>query len=251
MSAVVERGSMLQIRDNNLIFHACVPCDAEGNFLSLEVDGKPYAGKALFEQLHKVVWRAFKQRTQADLDMLWYLWCGPRSPLFGKDKMTTFESYFVADKAAHKEHNNSYFSLLHNKEFCERVLAEWGLSGASGLIVNGHVPVKIAQGESPVKKSGLAVTIDGAFSEAYGDHGYTLVLESTRTFIAQHHRFESVQNAIDHGHDIIPTVQALKTFDEPRRVGDTEEGDAIRQRIALLELLITAYEEHTLAERRS
>ena len=118
-----------------------------------------------------------------------------------------------------------------------------------GLIVNGHVPVKIEKGESPLKKSGKAITIDGAFSEAYGDHGYTLVLEADRTNLALHHHFESVEAAVKSGVDIIPQVTLIREFKEPRRVGDTERGAELRARICLLEQLIEAYRENVLPQR--
>ena len=133
---------------------------------------------------------------EPDLDQLWYLWSGPLSPLFGKDRITTLERDFIADAEAHHETKNPYFNLIHDSAFCEKVLAEFGVDPVRGLIVNGHVPVKIEKGEDPVKRSGKAITIDGAFSEAYGDYGYTLVLEADRTFLARHHRFESVEAAI-------------------------------------------------------
>ena len=120
-------------------------------------------------------------RQTSDLDFLWYLWSGPRSPLFGKDRIATLERDFIADKHAHEETKNPYFTLIHEEGFCDRVLHEFHACPARGLIVNGHVPVKIEKGESPLKRSGKAITIDGAFSEAYGDHGYTLVMEAGQT----------------------------------------------------------------------
>jgi fructose-1,6-bisphosphatase-3 len=162
--------------------------------------------------------------------------------------MATFETYFVADKATHKETKNPYFKLIHTTDFCEKIFREFGVSASDGLIVNGHVPVKLEQGESPLKQGGKAITIDGAFSEAYGDKGYTLVLEPSRTFLAQHHHFESVRDAITQGADIIPTIQDVRKYDNPRTVGDTEKGDEIRHEIAALENLIRAYQENIISE---
>jgi len=171
MCFVEERGAMLAVRDENVIFHACVPVDAAGEPLDLLVDGKPQRGKALFTALDGVVRRAFRERRTSDLDVLYYLWAGPRSPLFGKDRMATFETYFVADKATHKETKNPYFELIHDKAFCKRIATELGGTG-DVLIVNGHVPVKLEAGESPLKRSGMAVTIDGAANrlESRGAH---------------------------------------------------------------------------------
>ncbi|MEW6731211.1 MAG: fructose-bisphosphatase class III [Acidobacteriota bacterium] len=249
MRYVTQKGAMYLKRDHNLIFHGCVPVDAEGNFLTMRIDGKEYKGKALFDALNVSVQRAFRNHDQRDLDMLWYLWTGPLSPLFGKDKMATFETYFIADKATHKETKNPYFKLIHTPEFCQRVFREFGSSPDHGLIVNGHVPVKLEQGESPLKQSGKAVTIDGAFSEAYGDKGYTLVLDATRTYLAQHHHFESVSDAITQGADIIPKVQDISVFDQPRLIANTEKGEELRHEIAVLKMLIRAYQNNIISEQ--
>jgi fructose-1,6-bisphosphatase-3 len=250
MRFVEQRGAMWLVRDDTLIFHGCVPVDAEGNFLAMPVDGEELRGRALFDKLNQVVHRAFYRHAPADLDLLWYLWAGPLSPLFGKDRMATFETYFIADKETHKETKNPYFSLIHTKEFCARLFAEFGVDAQRGLIVNGHVPVKLEKGENPVKKSGQAVTIDGAFSEAYGDKGYTLVLQAAGIELAQHHHFESMEEAVTHGADIIPKIESIRSYSEPRRVADTETGAAIRREIQVLELLIAAYRANILSESR-
>ena len=244
-----RKGRMHLRRDDNLIFHGCVPVDEAGGFLPMRVHGVEYRGLALFEALDRAVHHAFRDREPWQLDLLWYLWCGPLSPLFGKDKIATFESYFIADKAAHHETKNPYFKLIHEKDFCRKVLRDFGVDEARGLIVNGHVPVKIEQGESPIKKSGQAITIDGAFSEVYGDNGFTLVLDADRTYLARHHHFESVADAITQGADIVPTIQDVAVFDPPRRVSDTQEGDTLRHEISALETLLRAYRENLLPER--
>ena len=249
MTYLERKGRMHLVRDYNLIFHGCVPVSEEGEFLPFSVDGTEYRGRGLYEALNTAIHAAFRERQQGHLDLLWYLWCGPLSPLFGKDKIATFEMYFVADKATHQETKNPYFKLIHEKGFCRRILEDFGVDAEHGLIVNGHVPVKIEQGESPIKRSGQAITIDGAFSEVYGDNGYTLVLDADRTYLAQHHHFESISEAITQGADIIPTVQDVSVFERPRRVADTGEGDTLRHEIAALELLLRAYRENILPER--
>ena len=168
--------------------------------------------------------------------------------MFGKDRIATFERDFISDKASHHESKNPYFAQIHNAEFCRKLLSEFELSPNEGLIVNGHVPVKVEKGESPVKRSGKAITIDGAFSEAYGDRGYTLVLEPSRIVLAEHHHFESVEAAIRDGVDIIPGVQEIRVFDHPRRTRDTERGQRIRYQIEMLERLIDAYRTNRLHE---
>ncbi len=243
-----DRGSMWLRRDDHLVFHGCVPVDEEGRFLPFEVDGAPRAGLDLFTALERVVVRALDARAPADVDLMWYLWSGPLSPLFGKDRITTLERDLIADPATHVETKNPYFRLIHEAPFCEGVLREFGCDPDRGLIVNGHVPVQIDKGESPLKRSGKAITIDGAFSAAYGDHGYTLVLEAEGTFLGRHHHFESVEAAVRDGVDIIPTTAVVRQWDRPRRVADTERGEEIRAEIGLLERLIAAYRTHALRE---
>ncbi|CAN5840497.1 fructose-1,6-bisphosphatase [soil metagenome] len=248
MKYLVGQGSMSLIRDDHLIIHGCVPVDETGEFLPMEIDGRPRIGRALFEAIDEVLARALREPNDKNRDLLWYLWCGPKSPLFGKDKIATLEMDLVADKSTHVETKNPFFQLIHEPEFCEKVLAEFGVDPDRGLIVNGHVPVKIEQGESPLKRSGKAITIDGAFSEAYGDHGYTLVLEPERTVLARHHHFESVESAVRDGVDIIPHVTEIRRWDPPRTVADTEQGEQIRQDIALLERLVRAYRQNHLRQ---
>jgi fructose-1,6-bisphosphatase-3 len=248
MRFVARRGMTYLIRDRHLVFHGCVPVDDAGEFLPLQVDGTPRQGRALFEALNMVVHRAFRDKHLNDLDMLWYLWTGPRSPMFGKDKMATFESYFIDDKTTHHETKNPYFRLIHTPEFCQRVLAEFDVDPTAGMIVNGHVPVKVEQGEQPLKDSRQAITIDGAFSEAYGDRGYTLILDHNGTHLAEHTHFESVTEALTRGADIIPKIQEVQRYDQLRRVADTEHGTAIRGEIEVLKRLVVAYQEHVIQE---
>lgn len=253
MRFVERHGAMSLRRDRALVFHGCMPVDDAGRPLAIAIDGVERSGRALFDALEHKVRKAFHDAStgraaQQDLDWFWYLWSGPVSPLFGKDKMATFETYFVADKATHAEHKNAYFKKIHEAPFCEQVLGELGGDVAQGLIVNGHVPVKLDAGESPMKRSGRAVTIDGAFSEAYGDKGYTLILDALGTRLAQHHHFESIEEAVERGADIIPTMEELARWDVPRTIGETETGAALRHEIAALEALLAAYETHALAE---
>lgn len=257
MMYLLRRGSMYLLRDDHLIFHACVPVDEAGAFLPFEVDGQEVAGKALFDAVDRVLARVLDDATagvpeaapevrEADRDLMWYMWCGPRSPLFGKDKIATLEIDLVDDHGVQAETKNPYFNLIHDAGFCERVLGEFGASPERGLIVNGHVPVKIEKGESPLKRSGKAITIDGAFSEAYGDHGYTLVLEPERTLLATHHHFDSVEAAVREGKDIIPSISVIRSHDPPRTVGDTERGQELRRELVWLERLVQAYRENRL-----
>ncbi len=250
MSFIVKHGALWAVRDHTVIFHGCVPVDHHGEVLSLKVDGEERSGRPLFSALESVVRRAFRKGAGDvgdDADWFWYLWTGPRSPLFGKDRMATFENYFVEDASTHKETKNPYFQLIHDGEFCRRIAASFGVH-EDALIVNGHVPVNVEKGEKPVKNGGNAITIDGAFSEAYGDRGYTLVLSPDRVSLAEHHHFDSVADAITMGADIIPRVTIVRKYGTSRRVGDTERGTLLREQIGALERLITAYKEGSLLE---
>ncbi len=246
MTFVASRGRMALRRDHCAIFHGCMPVDEAGQFLPLTIDGEPRTGKALFDAVDAIVQRAFRKHAAADIDLLFYLWTGPVSPCFGKDRMATFETYFVADKATHKETKNPYFTLIHDPAFCGRVLRELGVDETRGYLVNGHVPVRLEQGETPIKNSGRAITIDGAFAAAYGDKGFSLVLDAKRMYLAQHHHFESPDAAVESGADIVPTVSDVHVYDQPRTVGDTEAGDAIRAEIAAIEELVAAFETNVI-----
>jgi fructose-1,6-bisphosphatase-3 len=252
MTWVVSHGQMSLRRDLCAIFHGCVPVDEAGAPLAFVVDGAPRRGKALFDAIEVVVQRAFRKGAAAvaelDRDLLFYLWTGPRSPCFGKDRMATFETYFVADTATHEETKNPYFTLIHDAAFCARILGEFGVDPAAGFLINGHVPVKLEDGEAPVKKSGRAITIDGAFAAAYGDKGFSLVLDARRIYLAQHHHFESAAAAVTQHADIVPTVSDVVVHERPRTVSDTETGDAIRAEIAVLEELVHAFEANMIRE---
>jgi fructose-1,6-bisphosphatase-3 len=250
MQWMVRHGGMWTRRNEVLFFHACVPVDAKGEPLSMNVDGRNVSGRELMDAFNSVVRRAVRKRwfgLDQDADWIWYLWGGPISPLFGKDKITTFESHFIADKEAQKEHKNPYFELLHDAEFVKKIGHLFGC-GDNVLIVNGHVPVKVEKGEQPVKKGGNAITIDGAFSEAYGDRGYTLVLKPDRIELAEHSPFEGVDATIAHGADILPTITTIRQYPAPRTIADTHQGDTLRRRIADLEALVRAYQEGVVRE---
>jgi fructose-1,6-bisphosphatase-3 len=157
MRWMIGQGSMYLRREEHLIFHGCVPVDELGDFLPMIIDGKPYTGRALFKAIETVIYRVIDTRRREDLDLLWYLWSGPQSPLFGKDRISTLEGSLIADKRSHHETKNPYFRLIHETWFCEKILVEFEVEPAQGLIVNGHVPVEVEKGESPLKRSGKAM----------------------------------------------------------------------------------------------
>jgi fructose-1,6-bisphosphatase-3 len=249
MRWMVTHGAMYLQREENLIFHGCIPVDEQGEFLPMIIDGKPFAGRAMMDAIESVVYRLLDHPEPDGLDLLWYLWSGPRSPLSGKDKITTFERDWVSEAKTHHETKNPYFSLIHEAWFCEKVLAEFGVDPEVGLIVNGHVPVKVEKGEPPLKRCGKAITIDGAFSEAYGDHGFTLVIEPHGTLLARHHHFESVEAAILRGIDMVPTIEPVRTWRSAKRVCDSMRGEEIRHAIGYLERLIDAYHRNDLPQK--
>ena len=248
MRWMVALGAMYLRREEHLIFHGCVPVDEQGEFLPMIIDGHPYTGIALFKAIENVVYRVIDAKTRGDLDLLWYLWSGPESPLFGKDRIATLERDLISDKRPHQETKNPYFRLIHEPWFCDKILAEFDVEREQGLIVNGHVPVEVEKGESPLKRSGKAITIDGAFSESLGDHGFTLVLEPHQTFLARHYHFESVEAAILRGADIIPSITVVRDWGRPKRLAESQRGRRLQSTIAQLERLIEAYRNHELRE---
>jgi len=250
MSWLTERGKMAIVRDKACIFHACIPVENDGSYQEITIDNEKVSGTKMFSSFDRVIKRAFRKGSNAqqdDKDWFYYLWAGPRSPLFGKDKMATFESYFIDEKSTHKETRNAWFKLIHDFTFTNNICKEMGVA-EGGLIVNGHVPVKVEKGESPVKDGGNAVTIDGAFSEAYGDRGYTLILDAEGETLAEHHGFSDPVSIVRSGEDIIPKMMPLREYTSPRLVKNTEQGIKIKHQIEALEGLINAYADGSIGE---
>ncbi|HYQ91410.1 MAG TPA: fructose-bisphosphatase class III, partial [Candidatus Competibacteraceae bacterium] len=189
---------------------------------------------------------------QYGMDALWYLWSGEQSPLFGKAKMATFERYFIADKSTHVEPRNAYYALRDEEDTARRILQEFGLDPETGHIINGHVPVKVKRGESPVKAEGKLIVIDGGFAKAYqqktGIAGYTLVANSHGLLLAAHEPFESTQQAIEQELDAAPQVGILEQYPVRKRVKDTDLGREIQQRLDELNALLRAYRTGLIKE---
>lgn len=245
------KGSLYKISNSNLLYHGCIPMDEKGNFLSVSIDGKDYSGRALYDILEKYARIAFYGREgsaerKKGGDLLWYLWEGPNSPAFGKDKMTTFERIYIEDKAAHKEKKNSYYQMLDNEEVLDKVLTEFGLPTEKSHIVNGHVPVEQKKGESPIKCNGKLLAIDGGFSKAYhgktGIAGYTLISNSYGMRLVAHEDFESAEAAIRNETDIVSDSYTVEKFSTRMYVGDTDIGKKLKESIKELEELRHAYE---------
>ncbi len=250
MLFVVRQGGMSLQRDEALIFHACMPTNEDGSFREPFLGDRKVGGGQLFHELEQIVRTTYRQGAHAvsqDLDYYYWLWAHPHSPLFGKSKMATFERYFLDDAATHKEVKDPYFSKVHEADFCRRVGKEFGMDD-DVLLVNGHVPVKVEKGEDPVKKGGNAVTIDGAFAEAYGDHGYTLVMGPNTIFLAEHSHFESINHFLDAEKDTIPSLRIIRQYEEPRTLAGTHEGHDIHAQLCSLNNLLQAYRSGEVTE---
>ena len=249
-----SKGGLYKVHNSNLLYHGCVPMDEEGNFLKVEVDGQEYAGKELYDVLEYYARKGFYSRhnvaeKRKGQDMLWYIWTGPNSPVFGKNKMATFERYFVKDKSTHTEVKNSYYRLMDNEEIVNKILREFNLDEVKSHIVNGHVPVEIKKGETPIKCGGKLLIIDGGFSKAYqsktGIAGYTLVSNSHGMRLVAHETFESKEDAIQRESDIFSDTILIETAVNRLRVSDTDIGRELQESIGYLELLLQAYQDGT------
>ena len=253
-----SKGGLYKVYNSNLLYHGCVPLDEEGNFLKVNVFGKEYSGKALYDILDTYARRGYyASRESGDKakgeDILWYIWTGPNSPVFGKDKMTTFERYFIEDK--HVETKNAYYRLYDNEEIVDKILREFGLDTTKSHIVNGHVPVERKKGESPIKCNGKLLVIDGGFSKAYqhktGIAGYTLVANSYGMRLVSHEPFESTEAAIRKESDIFSDSIVVETALRRQCVADTDIGVELKESIHQLEELLDAYREGVLVEKNS
>ena len=255
-----SKGGLYKVYNSNLLYHGCVPLDEEGSFLKVNVFGKEYSGKALYDILDTYARRGYyASRESGDKakgeDILWYIWTGPNSPVFGKDKMTTFERYFIEDKETHVETKNAYYRLYDNEEIEDKILREFGLDTTKSHIVNGHVPVERKKGESPIKCNGKLLVIDGGFSKAYqhktGIAGYTLVANSYGMRLVSHEPFESTEAAIRKESDIFSDSIVVETALRRQCVADTDIGVELKESIHQLEELLDAYREGVLVEKNS
>lgn len=253
-----SKGSMYKVYNSNLLFHGCVPLDEEGNFLKVNLFGKEYAGKALYDALDNYARKGYYGNRDSDeklkgQDIIWYIWAGPKSPVFGKDKMATFERYFLDDKETHKEKKNAYYRLYDREDILNKILIEFGLSTEKSHIVNGHVPVEQKNGESPIKCGGKLLVIDGGFSKAYqsktGIAGYTLVANSHGMRLVSHEPFESAETAIKNESDIFSDSIIVETSAARQRVADTDIGKELKVQIHQLEELLEAYREGLIVEK--
>ena len=248
---IYAKGSMYLVYNNNLLYHGCIPMTEEGEFAEYEISHERVKGKKLLdraEQIARVGYfgKAGQPETIYGQDFLWYLWCGVGSPVYGKNKMTSFERYFIADEEAWKEIKDPYYKYIEKKSVCAKILKEFGVDPDKfSHIINGHVPVKIKKGESPVKADGKLLVIDGGLSRAYqkqtGIAGYTLIFNSHGLLLSAHDAFESVKNAVATDDDMYSSLDIIDMAPTRLLVENTDTGKKIQKRINDLRALVEAF----------
>jgi fructose-1,6-bisphosphatase-3 len=251
-----SHGGMYLVHNGNLLFHGCIAMREDGEFMAFEMDGKRYEGKAFMDRLDRLARQGYFAtdviQKQVGQDVMWYLWSGSKSPLYGKHKMATFERYLLSDSQIQKEQMNPYYDLRDKAETAEKILREFGLDPATAHIINGHVPVRVKRGERPIKADGKLLVIDGGFSKAYqektGIAGYTLIFNSYGLLLAAHEPFESTQKAIEEELDIHSKTEILERNIDRIRVRDTDDGRKIQGRIDELNALLAAYRAGLIKE---
>mgnify|MGYP002603092406 CR=1 FL=1 len=257
MHFFLEAGSLYKVYNGNLLFHACVPLNADGTLMETDVYGTKFKGRALYDEMERYVRAAFFDADpvmrKRGRDLMWYLWLGQGSPLFAKSKMATFELYLIADKAARKEVKNPFYTFLNDEAVMAGIFEDFGLDPKTSRIVCGHVPVKVKDGEDPVKCGGRVLTIDGGFSKAYqpttGIAGYTLISNSYELILAAHEPLESTRAAVLKELDIHSSRSVIAWMENRMLVADTDKGKMIKERIADLEALLEAYRRGEIAEK--
>ncbi|UWD48039.1 fructose-1,6-bisphosphatase [Clostridioides difficile] len=257
VSFLFSKGSIYLKANSNLLIHGCVPLNEDGSFMSMNIMGKEYKGRVLMDKMESLAREGFFFKDKAEeklygMDIMWYLWTGKCSSLFGKDDMTTFERYFIAEKETHKENKNPYFKLRESDVACERIFEEFDLELDESHIINGHVPVESKNGESPIKANGKILVIDGGFSRAYqkttGIAGYTLIYNSRTLQLVSHEPFNSAEEAIANESDILSTTVVVEHKAKRKMVRDTDEGVKIQEEIEDLKLLLMAYKKGLIKE---
>ena len=258
MKCLFRNGCIYSVVNGNLLYHASIPLNEDGTLKDVLIQGSPFHGEALLKRAGALIREAYfgcedKDEYEFALDYIWYLWCGKNSPVFDKDKMATFERYFIDDKSTHVERKGNYFALRDDEAVCDRILDEFGVKGQYRHIINGHVPVRTIKGETPVKAGGKLMVIDGGFSKAYqpetGIAGYTLVYHSRGFQLVQHEPFTSITKAVEEGLDIKSTHQLVEMTNRRMMVKDTDKGEELQQQINDLNRLLQAYRLGDIKER--
>ena len=252
-----SKGGLYKVINGNLLFHGCVPMREDGSLMTFTIGGKERSGKRFLDYAEKTARKAYYDNRgtperQFGLDFLWWLWAGRNSPIFGRDRMTTFERRFIADKDTWTEPKNAYYTYYQNPAVCDQLLKEFGLEGDHCHIINGHVPVKVKKGESPVKGGGKLLVIDGGFSRAYqstsGIAGYTLIYNSRHYRIVSHQPFAGKWNAVHKNDDIANESVIFEKMETRMRVSETDEGAELQTRVDDLLMLLEAYRNGAVTE---
>lgn len=258
VDCLLSNGCMFGIFNSNLLFHASIPLNEDGTLKEVKIQGEKYKGRELLHKIGMTMRDAYNDDTTPEQreyarDYFWYLWCGPDSPLFDKSKMATFERYFIDDPETHHEEKGWYFKYRNQEETCDMILDAFGVEGDHRHIINGHVPVKAAKGESPIRANGKMMVIDGGFAKAYHDTtgiaGYTLVFHSSGFQLVQHEPFTSAEEAVRNGSDIVSTTQIVELSRHRMRVRDTDKGRELQDQIDELSELLFAFRHGILKER--
>lgn len=251
------KGSMYLAYNGNLLYHGCIALEEDGSFMGFKVDAQEFKGKTFIDRLDRIARQGYFSKNHEEKlygqDALWYLWTGAKSPIFGKSKMATFERYFVAEKETHKEKKNPYYALRDKEETAVAILKEFGLDPDTAHIINGHVPVQVKKGESPIKAGGKLLVIDGGFAKAYqnitGIAGYSLIFNSYGLLLASHAPFESTQRVIEGAMNMPTSTKILERNVTRIRVKDTDEGRKIQQKIDDLQDMLYAFQAGVIKER--
>jgi fructose-1,6-bisphosphatase III len=245
MNFLVKKGSLYLKYNGNLLIHGCIPLDELGNMEKMVIENKTYAGRDLLDIFEGYLRYSFARPEETDdlaTDMVWYLWTGEYSSLFGKREMTTFERYFIKDKKTHKERKNPYYHLREEEEICRQILAEFDLDPDQGHIINGHTPVKEINGENPIKANGKMIVIDGGFSKAYqsttGIAGYTLLYNSYGMQLVAHQHFQSKEDVLLNGTDVLSVKRLVDKELERKKVLETNVGEEILKEVSILNRLM-------------
>ncbi len=252
------KGSMYQNYNGNLLYHGCIPTNEDSEFSSMKIKGKEYKGKKLIEALELLIRDGyFKKEGTKEKEygksIMWYLWSGPNSPLFGKDEMKTFERYFLDAPETHKENRNFYYKYRDDSDYIEKIFTEFEMDSQNSHIINGHVPVKTIKGEKPIKANGKLFVIDGGLSKAYqkatGIAGYTLIYNSKGLVLVAHEPFHSTKQAIENENDIISTKVIVEKTEKVLLISDTDTGKEIKEQIEILMSLVEAYKKGWIKEK--
>ena len=253
-----SKGSLYRIYNGNLLFHGCIPMHGDGSLMRFSLMGcDDLSGRAFLDYADRVARRAYYNKPgsperQQGMDFLWWLWAGRNSPIFGRDRMTTFERRFIADEATHTEPKNAYYTLYNDPAVCEGILKEFGLEGPHCHIINGHVPVKSKKGESPVKGGGKLVVIDGGFCKAYqkttGIAGYTLIYNSACFRLVAHEPFVGKAAAIRKNYDIASTTQVFERLESRAMILQTDIGKKLQGQIDELVDLVATFRSGAIVE---